>query len=146
MKKFFLGGGVFIFTLSVFAADVPSKDPALIWAARHNLIPLATRMLERGVSVNERDHMGNTPLHWAVKHPDMVKFLVEHGADVNARNRLGETALHLAVRRKAAVEILLANGADRTIRTVFGKTAVDYCMFGGTGKKNLEIMSLLYGK
>jgi ankyrin repeat protein len=146
MRRFFLAGGIFIFALSVFAADVPSKDPALIWAARHNLIPLAAQMLERGVSVNERDHMGNTPLHWAVRYPDMVKFLVEHGAEVNARNRLGETALHLAVRRKATVEILLTNGADRTIRTVFGKTAVDYCMFGGTRKKNLEVMSLLYGK
>jgi ankyrin repeat protein len=146
MKRFFLAGTILVLTLSLFAVDVPSKDPALIWAARHNLVPLAAQMLERGVSVKERDLMGNTPLHWAVKYPDMLKFLVEHGADVNARNLLGETPLHLAVKYKAAVEILLAHGADRTIRTVFGKTAVDYCMFGGTRKKNLEVMSLLYGK
>ena len=75
----------------------------------------------------------------------MVKFLVENGTDVNARNFLEETALHLAVRWKASVEILLANGADRTLRTIFGRTAVDYCMFRGTGKRSLEVMSLLYG-
>jgi ankyrin repeat protein len=144
MKRFFLAGTVLVFALSLFALDVPSKDPALIWAARHNLIPLATAMLARGVPVNQRDHMENTPLHRAVRYPDMVKFLIENGADVNARNLLGETPLHLAVKYKAAVEILLASGADRNIRTVFGKTAVDYCMFGGTGRKNLEVMGLLF--
>ena len=133
-------------SLSVFASDVPSKDPALIWAARHNLIPLATQMLERGVSVNERDLMGNTPLHWAARHPAMLRFLLENGADVNARNFLGETPLHLAVRWKASVEILLAGGADRTLRTILGRTAVDYTMFHGAGKRNLEVMSLLYSE
>jgi ankyrin repeat protein len=146
MKRVLPLAGIF-FVLSVFspeAADVPSKDPALIWAARHNLVPLATAMLARGVAVNERDLMGNTPLHWAVRYPGMVQFLIENGADINARNVLGETPLHMAVRYKAAVEILLQNGADRTLRTVFGRTAVDYCMFRGTGRKNLEVMSLLF--
>ena len=146
MKRFLVAAGIAALTLTVFAADVPSKDPALIWAAQHNLIPIATQMLARGVSVNERDLMGNTPLHHAVRHPAMVKFLIEHGAAVNAQNFLGETALHLAVHWKASVELLLAGGADRTLRTVFGRTAVDYCMFLGTGKRNLEVMSLLYGK
>ena len=140
-----MAAGIAALTLSVFAADVPSKEPALIWAAQHNLIPLASQMLEKGVSVNERDVMGNTPLHWAVRYPLMLKFLLEHGADVNARNIMGETALHLAIRWKASVEILLAGGADRTIRTIFGRTAVDYCIFQGPRKRNLEIMSLLYG-
>jgi ankyrin repeat protein len=148
MKKIFPLWGL-VFALGVFfpaAADVPSRGPALVWAARHNLIPLATAMLARGVPVNQRDHMENTPLHWAVRYPDMVRFLIENGADVNARNLLGETPLHLAVKYKATVEILLGSGADRNIQTVFGKTAVDYCMFGGTGRKNLEVMSLLFGE
>ncbi|MCL1818230.1 MAG: ankyrin repeat domain-containing protein [Spirochaetaceae bacterium] len=145
MKRFFAAGVIALLALSVFAADVPSKDPALIWAAKHNLIPLAAQMLEKGVSVNERDLMGNTPLHWAVRYPLMIKFLIENGADINAQNFLGETPLHLAVRWKAAVELLLAGGADRTKRTIFGRTAVDYCMFRGTGRKSLEVMSLLYG-
>ncbi|MDR1932662.1 MAG: ankyrin repeat domain-containing protein [Spirochaetales bacterium] len=148
MKRLFLLTGVLLI-FSVFspgAADVPSRDPALIWAARHNLAPLAELMLARGVSVNERDIIGNTPLHWAVRYPEMVRFLVEHGADVNARNLLGETALHLAVRYKNTVEILLKNGADKTIRNVFGRTAVDYCMFRGAGKRNLEVMNLLFAE
>ena len=145
MKNLFLACGIALLAFSVFAADVPSKDPALIWAAKHNLIPLATQMLAKGVSVNERDLMGNTPLHYAGRYPLMMKFLIENGADVNARNFLGETPLHMAVRWKASVEILLAGGADRTLRTVFGRTVVDYCMFRGTRKRNLEVMSLLYG-
>ncbi|MDR3200019.1 MAG: ankyrin repeat domain-containing protein [Spirochaetales bacterium] len=138
--------GVFLvfFVFLPGAEDSPSKDPALIWAARHNLAPLAEAMLARGVSVNERDLMGNTPLHWAVRYPAMVQFLVEHGADVNARNLLGETALHLAVYYKGSVEILLKNGVDRSARNIFGRTAVDYCMFRGAGRKNLEVMNLLF--
>jgi ankyrin repeat protein len=148
MKRFFPLAGILygISLFSLFAADVPSRDPALIWAARHNLVPLATAMLARGVSVNERDIMGNTPLHWAVRYPGMVQFLLDNGADVNARNLLGETALHLAVRYKRSVEILLEKGADKTIRTVFGRTAVDYCMDRGTGRRNLEVMNLLYAE
>jgi ankyrin repeat protein len=145
MKRFFSLAGV-LCGISLFAADVPSRDPALIWAARNNLSSLAAAMLARGAEVNEQDIMGNTPLHWAVKYPAMVRFLLENGADVNARNLLGETALHLAVRYKGSVEILLEKGADKTIRTVFGRTAVDYCMDHGTGKKNLEVMSLLYAE
>ena len=146
MKRFSLALGIAIFSLSVFASEVPSLEPALIYAARHNLLPLAAQMIARGVSVNERDLMGNTPLHHAVRHPGMVKFLLENGADVNARNLLGETALHLSVRHKQTVEHLLAGGADKTIRTIIGRTVVDYCVFGYPRRKTLEVLMLLYSE
>ncbi|MDR2588112.1 MAG: ankyrin repeat domain-containing protein [Spirochaetales bacterium] len=148
MKRFFSCAGLILLLLifPVTAADVPSRAPALIWAARYNLIPLATAMLARGTAVNERDLMQNTPLHWAVKHPEMLQFLIENGADVNAVNFLGETPLHLAVADKRSVEILLKSGADKKRQTLLGRTAADYCMDRGPGRRNLEVMMLLYAE
>ncbi len=139
---------VIVFTTSIclFGSEVPSKDPVLIWAARNNLGSVAKLLLDRGVDVNERDVMGNTPLHASVRHPEMVELLISRGADVNAVNLLGETPLHLAVKYRRTVEILLGKGADRRIANFIGRTAVDYCMDRGTGKANREIMELLIGK
>jgi len=137
---------VFATSFCLFGSEIPSKDPVLIWAARNNLGSIAKLLLDRGVDVNERDVMGNTPLHASVKHPEMVELLVSRGADVNAVNLLGETPLHLAVKYKKTVEILLGKGADRRIPNFIGRTAVDYCMDRGTGKTNREIMELLIGK
>lgn len=131
---------------SLFGSEIPSRDPALIWAAGHNLVPLAKLILTRGGDVGERDHMGNTPLHGAVKYPEMVEILLQNGADPNARNLLGETPLHFSVRYGKSVELLLDAGADRSIPNAFGRTALDYCMDRGTGRTNLAVMELLISK
>jgi ankyrin repeat protein len=133
-------------SLFLFGSEVPSRDPALIWAARNNLLLLARGMIAQGVDVNERDFMGNTPLHGAVKYPEMVKFLLDSGADVNARNFLQETPLHAAVRYKDSVKILLERGADKRIANFIGRTVLDYCMDRGTGSYNRAVMELLLTK
>ena len=133
-------------TFSLFGSEVPSKDPALIWAAKNNLLAIAKLLLDRGVDVNERDLLGNTPLHAAVKYPEMVDLLIGKGAYVNSQNFLGETPLHFAVKYKKTVEILLAKGADKTIPNFIGRTSIDYCMERGTGKANQVVMELLITK
>ena len=42
--------------------------------------------LAKGISINSRNHKGETPLHFAAssKQLDTIKYLVENGADVNA--------------------------------------------------------------
>ena len=133
-------------SLLLLGAEVPSKDPALIWAARNNLTGLAKLMISKGADVDERDILGNTPLHGAVRHPGMVKILLDAGADVNTRNFLDETPLHLAVRYKQSVEILLERGADKSITNFIGRTALDYCMELGTGLGSRSVMELLLTK
>jgi len=54
--------------------------------------------LKLGANINQKDQMGNTPLHWAAKegHLEVVKYLIKHGAKINEKNKNGDTPLSLA--------------------------------------------------
>ena len=117
--------------------------PALLWAAEHGLVPIATLLLDQGADVNATDQFGNTALHLAVRYPDMIRLLLDRGALVGARNAFGRTPLHRAVGDKRIVEILLAAGADATARDLFDRTPLDYSLRGGTSAYNLSIVELL---
>jgi ankyrin repeat protein len=117
--------------------------PALHWAAENGLTEIAKLLLDQGAEVNARDNFANTPLHLAVRFPEMVELLLARGAQVGARNAFGNTPLHLAVGDRRVVELLLAAGADARARNLFDKTPLDYSLRGGTSAGNLEIVSLL---
>ncbi|XP_055950907.1 ankyrin-1-like [Argiope bruennichi] len=55
--------------------------------------------IQAGADINLENHMGYTPLHFAViqRKRLVVKELIEHGALINAQNYLGMSALHFAV-------------------------------------------------
>eukprot|EP01087_Luapelamoeba_hula_P009705 TRINITY_DN2528_c0_g2_i1.p1 TRINITY_DN2528_c0_g2~~TRINITY_DN2528_c0_g2_i1.p1 ORF type:complete len:136 (-),score=27.55 TRINITY_DN2528_c0_g2_i1:108-515(-) len=76
-------------------------DMTLLYASARGYTEDARRLINRQ-TVNERDDMGNTPLHLAAAagHLPIVMALVrEQGVDVNAQNSLGKTPLHDAVWR-----------------------------------------------
>jgi ankyrin repeat protein len=54
---------------------------------------------------------GATPLHLAVKHPEVVKVLIAHGADVTVKNDRDETPAVWAS-DKQVVDLLIDAGAD----------------------------------
>lgn len=127
---------------SAEAPVVPVRPP-LHWAAANGLTDIARLLIEEGAAVNGLDNFDNTPLHLAVKHPEMIRLLLDSGARVDARNAFGHTPLHLAVGDPRAVEMLLKAGADARSRNGFGKTPLDYAMRQGTSAYYLAITELL---
>lgn len=55
-------------------------------------------LLAKGANCNDRDTLGATPLHMALRYQPLkiVKLLLNHGADITAININGETAIHCA--------------------------------------------------
>ncbi|KAL0569235.1 hypothetical protein V5O48_012735 [Marasmius crinis-equi] len=59
-----------------------------------------TKMIEEGIDVNRRDHVGRMPLHVAImaKCEEIVYDLIDNGARITSRLADGRTALHLAAK------------------------------------------------
>ena len=77
-----------------------------------------SRLIAHGLSIEQPDGTGNTPLHWAAQYgePDSVKWLISKRANLESRtsNGLQMTPLHTAVRigRLEIAMILLDAGAN----------------------------------
>jgi len=76
---------------------------------------IITQMIEDGVDVNGRDHVGRTPLHVAILSTsiDSANALIDAGARMTARLVGGRTSLHLAAQmgQTSVVEKMLARSA-----------------------------------
>ena len=89
----------------------------------------------RPEAVNDRDALGDTPLHAAAQtgNVEMAELLLAHGADVNAKADAGWTALHWAVywQHPAMVELLLRHHADANARNSIGCTPLHWAAIRG---------------
>src|SRR5271170_1587566 len=84
-------------------------------------------LIQDGASVTTADHLGNTPLHWAVGEGDAPIDVVVAGADPRARNTILRTPLHYAVQRYLNTEvvgILTRGGANANVQDADHKTAL----------------------
>lgn len=93
--------------------------------ASQGLIPI---LKDRGISINDTDNYGDTPLHIAVMRADReyARSLISQGADLNVRNNLDLSPLHLAVylNDQETVKDLIANGAQVNLQGNTGYTAL----------------------
>jgi ankyrin repeat protein len=119
-------------TLLVESADVnaPQADgmTALHWAAWHDDVETAQRLVAAGANAKAANRYGVTPLALACTNgnAELVELLLTAGADPNATLAGGETALMTAARtgRLGAVQALLAKGANVNARERKGQTAL----------------------
>jgi len=114
-----------------------SNNERLLAAAKSDNEELLKEIFEdpESFDINYQDGLGNTALHYAIKHKstDVLEEILSHDeCDVDPINKLeGATPLHLAVAteiltlRLYLVESLLDAGADFTIRDKNGDTAQD---------------------
>jgi len=89
---------------------------------------LISILKDRGISINETDNYGNTPLHTAIigGEREYARTLISQGADLNLRNNLELSPLHLAVyfNDQEAVKDLLGYGAEVNLKGNTGYTAL----------------------
>lgn len=106
-----------------------SVDTLLALAAVLNNAELVQDMLNCGANLNEKDWVGNTPLHYAViqENKEMISLLIEKGAKVDEQNNLGRTPLYLAVDwgEIEVIKTLLAFNPNLDLKDHYGRTARD---------------------
>lgn len=96
-------------------AEVQFGDPTpLQVCASYGYLELAKWLIECGADVNARSMTGQTALHYAFKHPQMVKLLALNGADIEAETEDGLTCLQIAIRNKnlSTIQVLVECGAN----------------------------------
>jgi ankyrin repeat protein len=106
----------------------PDGMTALLWAAYHDDLALARRLVAAGAAVKATNRYGVTALSLACTNGDtaLVELLLDAGADPNTALRGNETVLMTAARtgRLGPVKLLLARGAEVNARERRGQTAL----------------------
>ncbi|KAM1407538.1 hypothetical protein ACFX2F_002103 [Malus domestica] len=107
------------------------KMDAIHAFAREGEVDNLLKCIESGVSVDQKDGEGRTPLHWAVDrgHLNMTELLVNKNANINEKDNEGQTALHYAVTcdREGIAEYLVKQNADTSAKDNDGNSPSDIC-------------------
>lgn len=102
------------------------KKTLLHYACEAGLQMAAEKFIQMGLSLDERDDFGNTPLLSAAsfENKNLIRFLLDKAVDIQHRNYQGKNALHLAVAGGAMenVQYLLWRGVKFDVRDNNGDT------------------------
>ena len=114
--------------------NTPSKTnyTPLHTAAFNGRLEIAQVLLDHDASANEKDDLGETPLHKVSRGEyesqdngvGIARLLLKHNVDVHAPNIDNNTALHLAALcgRLEISQVLLDNGASPNVENEWGET------------------------
>jgi ankyrin repeat protein len=110
----------------------------LHYAAQWNLNRVIPTIIRNGISVEDANATGETPLFMAVKtdSPSTIRVLVENGASLNARDTQGNSVLHSAIRWNAAdaAASLVSHGIDINAHALNGNTPLHDAVMLGMGE------------
>jgi ankyrin repeat protein len=100
--------------LGTAVACAQDNSEKLYETIRAGDLPALKTLLDQGVSPNEADSRGVTPLMnaAAIGSLESMQLLVKRGADVNAQNAFGSTVLMWSAHDPGRVRLLLEHGAD----------------------------------
>jgi ankyrin repeat protein len=120
---------------------------ALLWAAHHDDLRLATVLIESGADAKAANRYAVTPLSLACTNGNatLVELLLKADADPKATLRGGETPLMIAARtgKPGPVKALLARGAEVNAKDRKGQTALMWA--AAEGHANVTAMLLEAG-
>lgn len=122
---------------------IDAETTPLHWAAEEGLISIARGLLGNGALINALDQFGRTPLHRAVRHDDMVAFLLEQGANPDVQDFFGYTPLHRALPYPESVGLLLAYGASISVEDFLGRTPLEASIRLGNSPRNRSVVEQL---
>lgn len=124
------------------------QENRIFVAISHDSIPRLQALIKDNPNiVNQRDEIGETPLHYAAKENQVsaINFLLDHGASIDAVNPVNATPLFFAVFRHNvnAVKALVQRGANLKIKlhsATFNGCTVAH--FAARYDKNIPIMKI----
>ena len=123
-------------------------ESALFSAVKADSPSTINLLVENGIITDSRsnltrDHLGNTPLHCAVRWNALqaARSVIQLGSDVNAQNLSGKTALSDACRsaKKDMAVLLIRSGADINATDATGRTV----LMDAISSSNEEMVRLL---
>ena len=125
----------------------------LHYAAQWNLDAIIPVIIRNGISVEEANATGETPLFLAINNPSTIRTLVANNANLNARDTQGNSILHAAVRWNAvnSAALLVTLGIDINVHSLTGNTPLHDAVIRGmdqietiliNSKANLEVRNI----
>lgn len=105
--------GTLVISLTPTFLNAQARLSEIHKAARDGKLRVLEQELAKGVPVDSRTSLGETPLHWPAGRgqPDAVRVLLKHKADPNSVDLGGRTSLSVAC-SAPMVQLLLDAGAD----------------------------------
>ncbi|XP_077473135.1 protein TANC1 [Stigmatopora argus] len=123
------------YIVQIDSHDTLWGETALTAAAGRGKMEVCSFLLERGVTVQQVNRRGVSPLFCAVRqgHWQIAELLLQHGADINVSDKQGRTLLMVAAceGHLSTVDFLLSKGASLTSMDKEGLTGLSWACLKG---------------